>query len=248
MDDSITVEALSREIRKHLDPDPQKAKEAVRSVLERELGALRPEEKIKIGEEFIKEFSSAKPSPPLSGSKEGELLLELLKKVLGGKVQDPPPSSEEIVDRLSEALNTVFNSLNELIAGINTTLLGKRMPTETIRFMIGSQLGGPKASGSIQTYIDQIKEAFSIAHQAFQDAAQTKFKEFLEELDPEGLEKSVEGGIKFGPLKKAELFEIYREKFQTLKNWLESGLLLEATMREFEKACQRLYAQRRELR
>ncbi len=248
MEEPIFIDSLSQEIRERFGADPRKAKGSIKSLLEGKLRRLPVEERVKIVKELISRFSPATPSTAPTGSTEDHLLLDLLKKVLGGRIQEPPPSSQEIVERLADVLNTVFTSLNELIAGINTTLLGKRMPTETIRFMIGSQLGGPKASGALTSYIDQIKEAFSIAHQAFQDAAQTKFKEFLEELAPENIEKSVEGGIKFGALKKAELFEIYREKHQTLKNWLESGLLLEATMREFEKACQKLYAKRRGLR
>ena len=249
MEEFTLINSLSQEIREQFEADPQKAKDSIKSILEEKLKAQPLEKRVKIVKELISRFSTTTPATTVPSLDERQLLLDLLKKVLGGRVQEPPPSSQEIVERLAEVLNTVFNSLNELIAGINTTLLGKRMPTETIRFMIGSQLGGAGTSSeSLTNYIDQIKEAFSIAHQAFQDATQTKFKEFLDELSPESIEKSIEGGIKFGPLKKAELFEIYKEKYQTLKNWLDSGLLLEATMREFEKACQKLYTQRRELR
>jgi len=249
MEEFTLINSLSQEIREQFEADPQKAKDSIKSILEDKLKAQPLEKRVKIVKELISRFSTTTPATTVPSLDERQLLLDLLKKVLGGRVQEPPPSSQEIVERLAEVLNTVFNSLNELIAGINTTLLGKRMPTETIRFMIGSQLGGAGTSSeSLTNYIDQIKEAFSIAHQAFQDATQTKFKEFLDELSPESIEKSIEGGIKFGPLKKAELFEIYKEKYQTLKNWLDSGLLLEATMREFEKACQKLYTQRRELR
>lgn len=249
MEEFTLINSLSQEIREQFEADPQKAKDSIKSILEDKLKAQPLEKRVKIVKELISRFSTTTPATTGPSLDERQLLLDLLKKVLGGRVQEPPPSSQEIVERLAEVLNTVFNSLNELIAGINTTLLGKRMPTETIRFMIGSQLGGAGTSSeSLTNYIDQIKEAFSIAHQAFQDATQTKFKEFLDELSPESIEKSIEGGIKFGPLKKAELFEIYKEKYQTLKNWLDSGLLLEATMREFEKACQKLYTQRRELR
>jgi len=141
-------------------------------------------------------------------------------------------------------LNTVFDSLNELISGINATLMGRVSGTETIRFVIGSQLDQQDEAKSLEGYVDQIKEAFAIAHQAFKDAAMTKMGEILGELDPKKIEESAEGGLKFGPLRKAELFDIFQDKHRTLRNWLETGLLTEALMREFERICQRLYQEK----
>jgi len=131
-----------------------------------------------------------------------------------------------------------------LIAGINATLLGNVSGTETIRFVIGSQLEQGGESKSLESYVAQIKEAFAISHQAFQDAGMTKMREILGELDPKKIEESAEGGLKFGPLRKAELYDIYQDKHRTLKNWLETGLLIEALLREFERICQRLYREK----
>lgn len=62
------------------------------------------------------------------------------------------------------------------------------------------------------------------------------------------LEAERGGGLRFGPLRKAELYEIYKEKFSQFKGWFESGSFMEELLREFEKTCQRLYNvdQRRE--
>ena len=94
---------------------------------------------------------------------------------------------------------------------------------------------------SLQNYLDQIQEAFLVAHKAFQEAAQTKVGEILKELSPDHFEASEGGWLKFGPFRKAELFEIYKEKFQACKSWFESGRFMEELLREFEKTCQKLY-------
>ena len=71
-----------------------------------------------------------------------------------------------------------------------------------------------------------------------------KMKEMLTELDPRQIEKSLNGGLKIGPFQKAEMFKIYEEKHRTLENWLGTGLLTEALLREFEKNCQKIYAKK----
>jgi hypothetical protein len=138
-------------------------------------------------------------------------------------------------------LNTVFDSLNAIVGGINATLLGKKEELETIRFIIGSDLGGRKASGSLQEYLDRIQEAFAVAHRAFQEASGKKTGELLDELSPENISSKAEGGLKFGPMRKAELWDIYEERFRAVKKALESGRLRESLLREFERSCQRMY-------
>ena len=240
----MEIQALAQEIREYYQSNPHRSEEDLEAYLDQKLGDRTPEQRIHIMEGLMKEFGHLQPFPQYEDTTNTFLLRDLLTKLLGEKAPESTLSAQEMVKRLAQALNTIFDSLNQLIGGINATLMGKRMETETIRFVIGSQIGGGSASISLQDYIDQIKEAFSIAHKAFQEAARTKFKEILVELDPEKLEKSIEGGIKFGPLRKAELFDLYKEKFRTLKNWLETGLLMEATLREFEKTCQKLYSQK----
>jgi hypothetical protein len=150
-----------------------------------------------------------------------------------------PPG--ELSEKLAASLNTVFDSLNAIVGGINATLLGKKEELETIRFIIGSDLGGRKASGSLQEYLDRIQEAFAVAHRAFQEAAGKKTGELLDELSPENISSKAEGGLKFGPMRKAELWDIYEERFRAVKKALESGRLRESLLREFERSCQRMY-------
>ncbi len=151
-------------------------------------------------------------------------------------------STEELVERLAASLNTVFDTLNELILGINTTFMGKACEDETIRLVIRSNVNASGDTISLHDYLAQIKEAFAIMHQAFTEAAMIKMEEMLRELDPRLIQESLNGGLKIGPFQKAEMYKIFEEKYQTLNNWHRTGLLKEALLREFEKHCQSIYA------
>ena len=86
-------------------------------------------------------------------------------------------------------------------------------------------------------YLDQIKNAFLITERAFKETARSKMRDVLFELDPDRI-IAKGGGMKFGPLRKAEQFETYREKFYTCKKWFDSGRFMGDFLREFEKNCQ----------
>ena len=114
----------------------------------------------------------------------------------------------------------------------------------TIRGIIGSNFEKIEASGthdSLQSYLDQIQDAFLVAHQSFQQAAQTRVRQILDELDPKRISDLSKGGYKFGPFRKAELFEVYKEEFKVCKAWFESGRFANELLREFEKTCQKSY-------
>ena len=239
-----SMEALASGIRKIHYEKGDAAETAVQAYLEKKLGPLSAEERIQALDRLIENVRKDHGQQRVPGALDTDLLSKLFSMLLGERIGKVDVASEEVIERLAHSLNTVFDSLNELIGGINVTLMGKVSGTETIRFVIGSQLEQKDESRSLESYVDQIKEAFAIAHQAFQDAAMTKMREILGELDPRKIEESAEGGLKFGPLRKAELFEIYQDKHRTLRNWLETGLLSEALLREFERICQKLYAQK----
>ncbi len=68
--------------------------------------------------------------------------------------------------------------------------------------------------------------------------------EILFDLNPERLEAATSRGLKFGPMRKAELFEIYKEKYQTCQRWFEAGHLVDEVLREFERTCQKIYSEK----
>ena len=85
------------------------------------------------------------------------------------------------------------------------------------------------------------QEAFLVAHTSFQTAARNVVTEMLKEIDPAAIEASLKPGFKFGPLRKAELFELYHDKHEVLTKWVAAGHFNEKLLREFEKLCQRSY-------
>ena len=131
--------------------------------------------------------------------------------------------------------------MNQIIGTIHSTLLGQKGDEETIRQIIGSEIKGEAGDRSLQGYLDQIQQAFLIAHKAFRMAAESIVMQILSELDPQKMMGSAEGRLKFGTLRKAEFFEAYRDRYQACKDSFESGRITEELLREFEKACQRLY-------
>jgi hypothetical protein len=197
-------------------------------------------ERIAVVKELADYFNSVAPKAGLEQEGESDEVSQLLSVLLGKKISLSDLSSQELVDKFALSLNTIFNTLNEIVIVINTTLLGKKDELETIRQIIGSNLEQEEAGRSLQAYLDQIKNAFLIAHQAFRQSVQNKISELLHELDPEHIATFAEGSLKFGPLKKAELFEIYMNAFEKCRKVFESGRLMEDFSKEFEKICEKL--------
>lgn len=241
MNNPVSIERLMEEVRTLYQANPTRAEKLMEAYLQETLKEYPPEEKIRFLEALIQRFES----PPVPVEKEtflhSEEFTRLFTLLFGERISAMDLSSNELLEKLAFSLNTIFDTMNEMIRTIDTTLLGKKPELETIRHIIGSQLEAETHSDSLQTYLTRIQKAFLISHKAFQEAAQIKFGEILKELNPERFESEPMGGFKVGPLRKAELFERYKERFQTIKKWFESGRFKEELLREFEKACQRLY-------
>lgn len=238
----ICVETLAGDVRTIYKTDPSRAEVLIEAYLHQSLKQLSSREKMRLLEKLSHQFESLSPKIPFDldfGSKEFSRLFSLL---LGKKISEVDLSCTEVTEKLAHSLNTIFNTLNQIVRVIQTTLLGKKAEfDETIRHIIGSDLEGSAGAISLQSYLDQIQEAFLVAHQAFKKAAHTKLGEILEELNPDQIEATPAGSLKFGPLRKAEFFETYKEKFRACQGWFESGRFTEELSREFEKTCQKLY-------
>jgi len=236
------VSGLVESVRAAYGSDPAGAAARIEKILGEKLAGASPEERIAAVREIRGVCEASRPSPgPAPAVNVSQEWTRLAALLLGNRVDVAKLPPGELSEKLAGSLNTVFDSLNAIVGGINTTLLGKKEELETIRFIIGSDLGGSKSSGSLQEYLDRIQEAFSVAHRAFQDAADRKTVELLDELSPENIASKAEGGLKFGPMRKAELWDIYEERFRAVRKALESGRLREALLREFERSCQKIY-------
>lgn len=246
---AITLLNAAADIRKLYEADPGGASGAIELHIDRYLKTGNPEEKIAFTRELMRLFdggsdpTSASGIHPATGDvlPQNEKFLRLFSRLFGESITKVDLSSEEHLEKLAQSLNTIFNSLNSIIGVIHTTLLGENPETETIRHIIGTGMESPGGTDSLQAHLDQIQKAFLIAHRAYQEATANKLKQILEEMSPEKLSEGMEGSLKFGPLKKAEIFENYKEKHALCKKWLESGRLMEELLRDFEKNCQKLY-------
>lgn len=235
MNDRLSQESLSEEIRRLYRASPAEAETAIEALLEERLMAL-PESQRRAQLEALTEVF--KPTAPENEVEEA-VLSDIFTLLLGREISTESLSSRQVMERLSEALHTLFATLNRLIQTIDATLLGGSTGEETIRKVIGSRLEGDGGPISLEEYLGRIDKAFLISHQAFRMAAQTVTDNILRELDPERISAAAGQRLTFGPLKKAEYYEIYKSKFSTLKKWFESGRFMDDLLREFENHCHR---------
>lgn len=234
-------ENLIEELREIYRADPNNAQDLITNFLKEKLRAYPLPEKINLLKKLLGCFNQG-PEPLLSSAAPQELT-RLLSALFGKRYSLQDLSAPDALEKLTASLNTVFDTLNQIIGVIQSTLLGKRTELETIRLVIGANIAGESPDGdSLPNYLKQIKDAFLVSHKAFQQAAQAKMGEVLKELDPDRIATEGEGGFEFGPLRKAKLFDLYKEKFGKAKGYYESGRFLEELLREFEKSCQKLYA------
>ncbi|GEM_PF-309775 len=232
---SVQLAGLVREIgRIHAAAgDRGRAEARIEEYLQRQLRNLDEEERQQLLAALEQAFA-----PAGGGGLQGESLARFCSLLLGRELTPADISSEEMMARLARALETVLESLNELVLTINTTLLDEGADGETIHHLIGRELGGGQAGVSLDEYVGRIKTAFLVSHQAFRLAAQEMAGTMLERLDPDRLGGGT--GFRFGPMKKAEAWERYRQAFTNCKKWYDSGRCLEEFLREFEKQCRLL--------
>jgi len=236
----ISWEKLAGEVKAIYHADPQNSQTAMENFLNESWKEFPPAEQLALLEKLTDQFKEGLPSH-LEQEPLPRELSRLFSLLLGKRISMPELSSEEFLEKLAHSLNTVFDTLNQIVGVIHTTLLGKKEELETIRLIIGSSLGREDEMESLKNYLDQIKEAFLVAHRAFNQAAHTKINEILKELNPDRIAEMAEGGLDFGPFHKAKLFEIYKAQFAKCQNWFASGRLIEELLREFEKNCKKLF-------
>ena len=224
-------------------PEPGQASSQIEACIEQAFHDVPLGQRLASLEEFIDFYGSRRelaPVPPLAHQPLG-LLVSLL---LGKRLEDVGCTPDELLQRLGSAMNTVFDSLNELQRAINCSLLGQSAQTETIRLVIASSVEGSSEATPLQDYLDQIKEAFFIMYSAFKESSVRKMGELLAELDPERLAGELQGSIKVGPFRKADMYDLFTEKYRNLATALEQGRIAASLLRDFERSCQQLYAKK----
>lgn len=241
MDAQLQLDQLAKQIREIHASDRLHAEDRIEVFLESSLAGVSSDEKMRIVEELASRFEANRVHSAEDVIVDQEILTRVFSFLLGKKVSQADLSSAELLQRLADSLNTIFDMLNQLVSVINTTFLGQHEGIETIRQMIGFHLEGENQLRSLESYLGQINKAFLTAQQAFKIAAEKKVREILVELDPERIAASAGGGFKLGRLRKADRFELHVEKFKAFENWFNSGRFMEELLREFENNCQRLF-------
>ncbi len=240
MTTQILIDQLTNEIRTVYGLGADKAEERIEQFLERKLKDLSGSERLNVMETLVSEFGSTPYVETHDLSLDKSVMSSIFSLLLGRDVPPAELSSTELLQRLAESLNTIFDSLNRLIQVINRTLHGDDSEDQMIRTIIGFQLEGETQKKSLESYIGQINDAFLTVQRAFKKAAEIQVGQILQEIDPDQISAQGGGGIKIGPLRKAEYYEIFEEKFRTINKWFESGRFMEDFLREFEKKCQEL--------
>lgn len=235
------IQAMSDEIRTLYHADHANAERLIENYVESQIRDRSPGEGMELLMKLSQQFKSRNTGKETALSLESREFSRLFSLLLGKEIPRAELSSGELTDKLAKSLHTLFDTINTIIRVIHTCLFGENVKLETIRHVIGSNLENEEGAESLQSYLDQIKTAFLVSHKAFQEAAKTRVKQMLDELDPDRISESNKGGLKFGALRRAELFDIYKDKFQSCKGWFDSGRFTEALLREFEKTCQKLY-------
>lgn len=244
MSDEALLQKLADAVRMIYRSGPTNSEDLIEKHLDAELGEIPMEEKLVLLKKLRVQFESPGSVPESRRDLEDEVLSNLFSLLLGRRVAQTDLLSTELLEKLAESLNTIFDSLNELVGVIRSTFMGGGEELQTIRQIIGSGLGGERESMSLRSYLDQIKDAFLLVNRAFRITARNEVGKILVEMDPERLADETERGIKFGFMRKAELFEIYQRKFEQARKWQASERITEEFSREFEKVCQELYKER----
>lgn len=233
--DILTLADALREIH---GQDPERSETAIEDFLGSELKDLDRNERLQVIGQLMKVFPSAARSTA-QGS-DNDLMDRLVPMLLGIGISGRDLGTSEIIHRLADSLNTIFNMLNDLIHLINSTLGGGSVGEETIRHIIGGSLEAEGKVQSIEEYLGQIRKAFLTAQQSSKEAARTVAGQILAELDPKDMESSITG-FKIGPMKKAEAYELFEEKYNKVKKWYDSERFLLDFLRQFEKNCQKSF-------
>jgi hypothetical protein len=239
--DGQDLDILANEIRRIYATDKPGAGNLIEEFLENSLNGISSDDKVQLLSQLASKFEQAGVCTAEEINVDQDILIRIFSFLLGKKVTQADLCSAELLQRLADSLNTMFDMLNQLVGVINMTFLGQHEGIETIRQVIGFHLGGGKQSRSLESYLGQISKAFLTAQRAFKLAAEKKVKEIMLELDPERIAASQGGGLKLGRLRKAESFELYVQKFEAFKSYFESGRFMEELLREFENNCQKLF-------
>ncbi len=236
---------LAQEIKKGLADRAAASRDeklqALKDIFKEKTTGLPLDEKIRSLQDLKDYFSQEVRVPAGPSRTSASALVELAETILGKGTEGlEDMDQEQILQRLNDSLTTIFDTFNQIVQSLHAAagLEGNFSPEKTIRMLIHERLSSREDMGnlSIQAYLDHIKHAFSAVREAFEKAVNEKVMEMLHEMAPERLAQDLgDKGLKLGPLYKASLFELYEERFNHLRNFVERGLFTREVMLAFER-------------
>jgi hypothetical protein len=230
------VRELAQEVRHRFAENPAAAPLQIEALLKERLSGQTAQEGGAVIKKLIQHFRNSETE---TGSVDSQAMTRVFSLLLGRKVEQDDLSSTEFLERLAQSLNTIFDALNRLISVINMSFSGAgESGDQTIRQFIGFHLEGGDQTKSLEDYLGQINHAFLMTHEAFKSAARSRVEQILHAVDPSGVAAERSSGLKIGPLRKAEDFDILKGKIERIRKWFDSGRFMEDFLREFEKNCQ----------
>lgn len=229
--DQIDIIQLANEIRSVYVLDANQTGNSIEHFLKERLKNLSDSECLAILKKLISEFWDTPHSCIEDLILEDNTMSRIFSLLLGKDVSQTNLSSTELLQRLTECLNTIFDSLDQLIKVINKTLFGEALGKKGTRTIIGYN---PE---SLEGHLGQINKAFAIAMRAFERTVRIKVEQILQTIDPDQISAEMDGLIKIAPFKKARCYDIFEEKHVEIKNWFKSEKFMEDFHREFEKNC-----------
>ncbi len=231
------IDSIAEDVSTIYQKNPTCAQDAIETYLLREFGHKTSHERQQAIDVLITRFAESKVSILTKHSFDDDQLLRFCSLLLGHPIEKGELEVEELQQRLTKALTTIFEILNQLIRTINLTLLEDNQSQETIRFLIGEQLEGNQDMKTLEEHLDQIRTAFVTSHRAFKRSVQITVEKILDELDPEKVCQTDSSGFKIGAFRKADAYDNYCKSYKDCHLWFESGRCMQEFLRTFEKQC-----------
>ena len=246
MKNQVGLCTIAEEITALYKTDPKQAKALIEAHLARRLRDVTVHERLRFLDRLCEMFKSQGVEQEFRPREDvqQEALQQLMGFVLGKSFNPDEMYSQEAIDQLGDSLQTLFETLNDLIQTIELTLMGQSDQSKTIRTVIASKVRHEDGGRSLREHLNQIKAGFLIAHTSFQQSSCDMVKKIVAALAPDQLRNEASTAIKFGPFKKAELFELFEHRFESILKWSDSDRFLRDLTRDFEKNCRNLQQKR----
>jgi hypothetical protein len=192
--------------------------------------------------ELFKHFESKADSESNTAKSERENISKLINLLLNNAVSRDE-ITDEVIQKLTDGLNSIFNSLNSLVKDIDCSLYGSEIVGMTIRGRIGSLIEGEENASIIESYLDRINESFFIAYDSFYAASRSIFEEILDEME-EALTTAKKQKRFLPSMTMSKQIDILIQRLSKYRNFLDENSdpsFKSVLYKRFEKECYKTF-------